>query len=272
MNPPKNDNIENEGNNTENKHYFENNDQINNDEIYSNQQDVISNLNLNKIQEENENPQEINEEINNHNPIQENIGQNNKNENDNTNNNIQDNLDIEHINEIKKIHKFEHTLFEEEDCYTLHMELNAPRMYHKVILSWIRYTYEFPFNVTIYEAFKLKEIHGFKQLGLLNLFNIIGPSTKIYKHGCDIHAIGCYDRIKKLISWKEFKSLINKAIKNNKRGQINDIIPTKHLDIQYIEVPNGHKITNSNYWLDETEFAKRVKVYKNNKKVIKEMF
>lgn len=179
---------------------------------------------------------------------------------------------VEHINEIKKIYKFEHTLFEEEDCYKLHMELDAPRMYHKVILSWIRYAYEFPFNVTIYEAFKLREVYGFKQLSLLNLFNIIGPSTHFSKHGCDIHAIGCYSDIKKMVSWKEFKSLINKAIKNNKKGQINNIIPTKNLNIQYIEVPKGHQITNSNYWLDEAEFTKRVKVYKNNKKIIKEMF
>lgn len=139
MNPPKNDNIENEGNYTENKHYFENNDQINNDEIYSNQQDVISNLNLNKIQEENENPQEINEEINNHNPIQENIGQNNKNENDNTNNNIQDNLDIEHINEIKNVSNMEgEELMDEinKNAELINPEINPNELFRTKLYSF----------------------------------------------------------------------------------------------------------------------------------------
>lgn len=177
-----------------------------------------------------------------------------------------------HINEIKKLYDFEHTLFEEEECYTLKLQLKAPRMYHKIILSWIRYAYEFPFNVTIYEAFKLKEVRGFKRMHLLNLFNIVSASTNYYKHGTDIHGIGVYKDFKKLITWKEFKTLIDKHIKKDKRGQINSIIPVdNNLDIRFISVPKKYKITNSDYWFDETEFKNRIKVYNYNKKLLKEI-
>ena len=178
----------------------------------------------------------------------------------------------EHIEEIHKIYKFEYKLKETEDKYILKFKINAPVMYHKIILSWLRYSYEFPFNIALYECFKLKNIKGFKRITLLNLFNVVGASMNYSKHGTSIHAIGEFHHIKTLLSYKRFKSIINKTIKNHPRCQINDLIPLKDLeyDFNYIKVPKDMKINHTDYWYDEKEFKKRLKIYKLNIKLLKE--
>lgn len=176
---------------------------------------------------------------------------------------------VEHINEIKHFHNFEHELFEHEDKYVLKFHIKAPRMKHKIILSWLRYSYEFPFNVALYEAFKVKNITGFKRAGLFNLFNIIGASMHYSKHGTDIHAIGKFDVVKSYLNWTTFKSWVDKAIKRDPKGEINYVIPTKNIAIEYINIPNDMKITEMKYWINEDEFKNRIKVYKSNLKTIK---
>lgn len=179
----------------------------------------------------------------------------------------------EHINTIKTIKNFKHTLEQQDNKYILTFTLNAPRVYHKIILSWLRYTYEFPFNMALYEAFKLKDVYGFKRLGLFNLFNLIGGSMNYYKHGCDIHAIGKFNLFKKIVTWPNFKNSIKIHYKEDPRCGINYLVDTLNGDdykFKYIKVGN-FKITNSEFWETEEEFKKRIKVYKHNLKILKEI-
>ena len=177
---------------------------------------------------------------------------------------------VEFINDIKKVIYFDHSLEKHEDKYVLKFKLDAPRIYHKLILTWIRYTYEFPYNMIVEECFKLKEIHGFKRITLFNLFNIIGPSLNYSEHGTNIHVIGCLYRFKNLMSYYE----LSKKLKQAKYQEVNDLVDYigDHKDnFKYVKEPKGLQITDSQYWDDENEFKKRIKVYKNNYKIIKEI-
>lgn len=177
---------------------------------------------------------------------------------------------VTHINEIKKLKSFDHTLEKHENKYVLKLHLTGPRMYHKVILSWLRYSYEWPFNVALYEAFKLKETRGFKQENLFNLFNLVGASMNYRKHGTDIHAIGEFDRFKQLINYKEFKTLVKEAYINKPKGQINYIVPVLNRydkDWKYIE-HNNKNLLSTEFW--EKDFEKRLDIYKHNYKILKE--
>lgn len=177
---------------------------------------------------------------------------------------------VEHINEIKKIKSFEHELEKHEDKYVLKFTLDAPRIYHKIILSWLRYSYEWPFNMALYEAFKIKDLYGFKRENLFNLFNVVGASMGYRKHGTDIHAIGEFDMFKKLVSYKEFKALIEKARKDDPKKQINKVVPQVNGKFALIPQDKKIKITNSEFWEDDKGFQERVKVYRKNHKTLKE--
>ena len=178
---------------------------------------------------------------------------------------------VEHINEIKKIKSFEHELEKHEDKYVLKFTLDAPRIYHKIILSWLRYSYEWPFNMALYETFKLKDTYGFKRENLFNLFNIIGASMGYEKHGTDIHAIGAFNRFKKLVTYKEFKQLIETARKKDPRKQINQVVPyIDNINLKDVPRQEDFKINESEFWENEKDFKKRVKIYRNNYKILKE--
>lgn len=175
----------------------------------------------------------------------------------------------EHINTIKKIKNFKHTLEQKDNKYILTFTLSAPRVYHKVILSWLRYTYEWPFNIALYESFKLKETPGFKRMTLFNLFNLVGGSMNYYTHGCDIHAIGKFNAFKKLTSWEDFKKTIERHYKIDPKCQLNNLVDLVKDEFIYIKHHKDLKFTNSEFWEREDEFKKRIRVYKKNLKILK---
>ena len=178
----------------------------------------------------------------------------------------------EYIEEVRKLIHFEYTLKKNENKYILKFKLNAPLLYHKFVLSWIRYAYEFPYNMIVEECFKLKETKGFKRINFFNLFNIVGPSLNYECHGTTIHAIGVLHEFKELVT---YKTLIKTLKKLDARERVNNILEVVDgkvkKDVQYIKTPRNLSIENSNYWDDNKEFKKRIKVYKNNYKILKEI-
>lgn len=181
---------------------------------------------------------------------------------------------IQHIEEINNFYKFEYDLkkLKENKGYELIFNINAPLIYHKIILSWLRYSYEYPFNVALYETFKVKEEKGFRRITLLNLFNLIGATMNCTKHGTSIHSIGVFFDWKKLINYREFKKLIRIARKNREDCPINNIIPVMDKEsFKIIDIPKGERINHTDYWENEKEYKKRLKIYKNNLKTLKNL-
>lgn len=84
-----------------------------------------------------------------------------------------------HLDQLRGIIPFKAVIHERTEnscpCYVISLTLeNARGIQHKYILSWIRYAYEFPFNVILAEAIKLHKEKGFMFESVANLFNMVG--------------------------------------------------------------------------------------------------
>lgn len=80
---------------------------------------------------------------------------------------------------------------------TLILNKKCPLLFHKYLLTWLRYTYEFPFNVLLLDAYKLKKESRFRYTSIVNLFNVI--LTGFRQSSC-VHSItqaGVNCRLKK---------------------------------------------------------------------------
>lgn len=177
---------------------------------------------------------------------------------------------IQHIEEIKKFHDFDYTIENINKGYKLQFTIDAPLMWHKIILSWLRYSYEFPFNVVLYESFKVKKEKDFKDLTMLNLFNLIGATIHCCKHGTGIHAIGELYVFKHLLSYEEFIEKVEDNIENGAYGRVNKIIPiTKDNKLKILELKLGQRINHTDYWKDETLYKERLEIYKHNLNILK---
>lgn len=61
-----------------------------------------------------------------------------------------------HIRIVKKLFNFSFKVIEKEDRYHVHIDINQPKIYHRYLLSWIRYTYEYPFNIACLDMHEMR--------------------------------------------------------------------------------------------------------------------
>ena len=178
---------------------------------------------------------------------------------------------IQHIEEIKKFHDFDYTIENINKGYKLQFTIGAPLMWHKIILSWLRYSYEFPFNIALYEAFKIKKETDFKDETLLNLFNLIGATIGCNRHGTGIHAIGNFYNFKKLISYKDFTEAVEERIEEDCYSAINYIIPTvSDIELKILKFNLNYRCNHTDYWKDKNFYKERLEIYKHNLNIIKQ--
>lgn len=177
---------------------------------------------------------------------------------------------IQHIEEIKNFFDFEYTISNIKNGYKLEFTLNCALMWHKVILSWLRYSYEFPFNVALYESFKVKKEKDFKDLTMLNLINLIGATMHCCKHGTGIHAIGEFYEFKHLLSYEDFVERVEDKIEDYAYERINSIIPkVKDNKLKTLELKIDQRINHTDYWKDEALYKERLTIYKHNLNILK---
>ena len=178
---------------------------------------------------------------------------------------------IQHIEEIKKFHYFDYTIENISKGYKLQFTIDASLMWHKIILSWLRYSYEFPFNIALYEAFKIKKETDFKDETILNLFNLIGATIGCTKHGTGIHAIGNLYDFKKLISYKDFIEAVEECIEEDCYSEINYVIPTvKSTKLKTLKFNLNYRYNHTDYWKDKKLYKERLEIYKHNLNIIKQ--
>lgn len=174
---------------------------------------------------------------------------------------------IHHLRVLKSIFSFKYRLKEHKDYFLLNLKLKADLIYHKYMLTWVRYLYEYPFNVFLLDANRAKKEPEFKFESIINLFNIIGATTKISDHGTTIHAIGETYRVKELLTIKEIKSRLKKLKRGHTR--LNDIFKVIE-DKAFDSISSEKSFKSSEYWLSENLFKKeRLSVYKKNYTLIK---
>lgn len=85
-----------------------------------------------------------------------------------------------HLKQAQGIFPFEFTIKELKNWnkryevfeITLNLK-DVPGSFHRYLLTWVRYLYEYPYNVVLYDALQLKKENCFRFTSIVNLFNLV---------------------------------------------------------------------------------------------------
>lgn len=171
------------------------------------------------------------------------------------------NLIHHHIKIIRRFWPFYYSIDTKMDkelhtYYELTLKLSAKDVIHKIILTWIRYLYEWPYNLYLVDLYRIKKMDEFKYCNPMNLFALIMSCNC---RGEGIHAItSCWD-YNKFISYHK---IINEIKKFKRDGlSISDIFHSFTIDR-----PNRNDREDNNLcnieWINDNLFNERVKKYK----------
>ena len=85
-----------------------------------------------------------------------------------------------HLKQAQRIYPFNFRITEVTNwgdgynVFKVHLKLiQAPGTFHKYLLTWLRYMYEYPYNVILYDAYKLKKDPCFRFTSISDLFNLV---------------------------------------------------------------------------------------------------
>ena len=133
-----------------------------------------------------------------------------------------------HITYLRFISSFKYKITKKfVDNYSgfrIDLDLNAIGIVHKMFLTWIRYLYEYPYSLVLYDSFKLREEKRFIEKS--NYLNIVNFVTSFYSNEF-IHQIPRYiSKIPKFITRKSFKNRLMKC------DRLNDILENSGIRIE----------------------------------------
>lgn len=121
-----------------------------------------------------------------------------------------------HLKEIQKVHKFDYTIICKRNYYIIDINIVAHALYIKVVLTWVRLLYEFPYNVLYREALQLQKMKEFSNMNLLSIYNFV-CSTMDRQASVGYESGFIYSsRFTEPITYKELKNRINTQIAQDK--------------------------------------------------------
>lgn len=176
-----------------------------------------------------------------------------------------------HLRQAQGIYPFnfritEVTNWDGYNVFKVHLKLtNVPGTFHKYLLTWLRYMYEYPYNVILYDAYKLKKDPCFRFTSMSDLFNLVLACFNEY--ACDTHQIA---------RWQVNKTMLKRDIREKLKNikVLNDIYDRLNNKVINNKIPNKDgDLTTSDFefWESDDIFERRRKpVYMNvYKEVIK---
>lgn len=135
-----------------------------------------------------------------------------------------------HISYLRFISSFKYKITKKfRDDYSgfrIDLDLNAIGIVHKMFLTWIRYLYEYPYNLVLYDSFKLREEKRFIEKS--NYLNIVNFVTTFYSDDW-IHQIPRSNKIPEFVTRKSFKNKLMKC------DFLNDILKNSNIQIEQFE-------------------------------------
>ena len=140
-----------------------------------------------------------------------------------------------HISYLRFISSFKYKIIkkfiDDYSGFRIDLDLNAIGSVHKMFLTWIRYLYEFPYNLVLYDSFKLREDKRFIEKS--NYLNIVNFVTAFYSSDT-IHQIPkfCY-HISEFITRKSFKDRLLKC------DHLNDILKNSNIKVEQFTEYDG---------------------------------
>lgn len=181
-----------------------------------------------------------------------------------------------HLNQLKDLFPLKFKVYdscnEKEPHFIIELDLkDVPGMYHRYALTWTRYLYEFPYNMILMDAYKLKEDLYFRFESTANLFNLIASCSDFGVGGG--HGVTCGSRVGFLMR-RELVAQLNQV------DRLNSIYPVdRKVSKKYPNSVGKFDFTDIEYWQDVRlfeqvrkpiyveEYKKRIsEIIKKNKK------
>lgn len=136
-----------------------------------------------------------------------------------------------HISYLRFISSFKYRItkkfVDDYSGFKIELDLNAIGSVHKMFLTWIRYLYEYPYNLVLYDSFKLREekriIEKSNYLNIVNFVTAFYSNDRIHQIPKSLH------NIPEFITRKSFKDRLMKC------DCLNDILKNSNIQIEQFE-------------------------------------
>ena len=143
--------------------------------------------------------------------------------------------------------------------FKIHLKLtNVPGTFHKYLLTWLRYMYEYPYNVILYDEKKKKKDPCFRFTSMSDLFNLV--LSCFNENPAAIHQIAGNQVSKTML-----KRDIREKLQNIQL--LNDVYVKLKNKVKINQIPNGDgnlTTTDFEFWESDDIFERRRKpVYMN---------
>lgn len=170
-----------------------------------------------------------------------------------------------YLNQGKKFVNYTYNITKDQNYYYITADVQDLHIAHKFILTYIRYLYEIPFALYLYEAVHLKhECVEFKHLDYLTIYNIVSATIPNYNHGTGIHNIGDSYVFKKLLSVKDVKQCFKKP----DICHLSDIFPVlENPDFETLKFD----FDTTKPWKFKKDRQQRIETYLHNYNILKEL-
>lgn len=95
---------------------------------------------------------------------------------------------LHHLKLLQSIVEFEYQVSKRKNTYIIEVTINKKcNMYHRYLVTWIRYLYEWPFNMYLLDTYRLSKIcKGYTIENLFNTVNAVGYQRTKHR---DIHQV-----------------------------------------------------------------------------------
>lgn len=161
-----------------------------------------------------------------------------------------------HINLLKKLFDFKFSIKENENSYTVSIDLLGTCLMHKYLLTWIRFSYEHPYNIALLEVNKLQQLPEFRFIAKVNIFNLLSSAGFYYGGGHDFTGSSNARNIKYY-----FNSGLKKDLKKSETKWLSHFFYDKY--VEYYREVDDFGLNTINREEIESTFEDRVKIYRN---------
>lgn len=143
--------------------------------------------------------------------------------------------------------------------YKINLDIEGNFLYHKFILTWARYLYEYPTNMLMKDAYRLAKCPEFRFINIFDLYNIVSGcySEDNYKSDQTLSWGGM------MMSYKELRAqLFELESSGGESGVLRRIYGDRHISCKnHLKFSNKKEFNDIEYWESPSEFEYRKSKY-----------
>ena len=166
----------------------------------------------------------------------------------------------------------EECTYQNYEAFKVTLDLSANHFYHRYLTTWVRYLYEFPYNVLFNDVLRLKHQY-LKKESIANLYVLCVNSYNGYAGEGYGTGHSMPYRNSNFLKEQQLKAAIEREgkVQDCYSGRLNNLYPPiggikfKQICLTQEDVDKSKYLE---YWLDQEEFEKRAQVYLANYKLM----